>query len=96
MDEFYEVEEQLAAAHEAYLQAKEASAAQGDGDSDAKPAADGRPAVLAKMDALTDRTLGKADAAPVAMGMPPPTMPLAPRFRSVRLETCIDPPRPRQ
>jgi alkanesulfonate monooxygenase SsuD/methylene tetrahydromethanopterin reductase-like flavin-dependent oxidoreductase (luciferase family) len=35
-------------------------------------------------------------AAPVAIGMPPPTMPFAPRFPFEVSAMCMDPPRPRQ
>jgi len=38
----------------------------------------------------------KPNAAPAAIGMPPPTMPLAPRLPVLTSAMCIDPPRPRQ
>ena len=39
---------------------------------------------------------GSPCAAPTAIPRPPPTIPFAPRFRTERLATCIEPPRPRQ
>ena len=38
----------------------------------------------------------QARAAPTAIGSPPPTMPLAPRFPVATSAICIEPPRPRQ
>ena len=37
-----------------------------------------------------------ASAAPTAIGMPPPTMPLAPRLPRLTSAMCIEPPRPWQ
>ena len=68
LDKFYELEEQLGTAQEAYSSAVDELAAKSDGKTDEKPAADGRMIVLKKMDALMDKTLGETDGAPIAIG----------------------------
>ncbi len=42
------------------------------------------------------RCLRIDSAAPTAIGMPPPTMPFAPRLPRFTSAICIEPPRPRQ
>lgn len=66
VDEYFKLEEQIVAAHEAYMFALEELEA--DGKSKKKAPADSRPGILKKMDALIAQTHGAEDGAPIAIG----------------------------
>lgn len=67
LDDYYKLEEQLIAAHEAYMFALEELEA--DGKSKRKAPADSRPGILEKMDALFEQAHGEEEAAPIAIGV---------------------------
>ncbi|MCH7592252.1 MAG: TlpA family protein disulfide reductase [Planctomycetes bacterium] len=66
LDDYYKLEEQIVAAHEAYMFALEQLEA--DGKSKKKAPADSRSGILEKMDALIERTHGTEEGAPIAIG----------------------------
>lgn len=66
LDEYFKLEEQIVAAHEAYMFALEGLKA--DGKSKKKAPADSRPGILNRMDALIEQTHGAEEGAPIAIG----------------------------
>ncbi len=68
LEEFFKLEDQMATAHEAYLQATEGAKAEGGVKPKRAHVSDLRPDILKKMDALVTPAIGTSSGAPIAWG----------------------------